>query len=206
MPIVMTTSGILCFNKRKALYKVNTMATTPSVFEKATACAGFNVERSGTELTFVPDIRWTSRISDEYKQRPWKLDAPLDESVIYTAEIGGYTAVRLIAQPSGNKDWTVLQSNPACGLMVPATHGDSIDLEIKASFPIGKHKTMEEQVLLAGSFECPEHHSVMSSPGYTIMDTSTSKLMAFLSVADVAGATHIVSVSVNCNLEDVLWE
>ena len=182
---------------------------TPGVFEKATAAAGFQVEACGKELTFTPDIVYHSNITEEYKQRDWFIDAPLDENVTYTLVLNDDEFVtRLIASPSGTSDWVVLNSLATCGLVLPVEPGKTVQLKLSVSVPMYKKgiKTVKEQVIMDGHFKCPAHHAVMSSPGYTIMDPGTNKLMAFLSVAEVSGKLSIISATVHCNLENNIWQ
>ena len=176
-----------------------------TTFERATTAAGFDVDRCGTELTYTPSIAWTSTIGEAVKEQDWFIDAPLDEGVIYSARINDRDPVRLIQSPSGTKEWINLQSTATCGLLVPVHAGDTVELVVSADVPLGKSKKVRTQVLLDGSFECPKHHSVMSSPGYTIMDTDTSQLMCYLSIADVNGTISIVSVTVHARLDEKIW-
>jgi len=178
--------------------------SAPTCFEKATALAGFKVERAGAELTYTPEIQWKSTVTDEEKQADWYIDSALDERIEYTARVGDHT-MRLYPKSSATQEWVLLESTPTCGLMADARPGSVIEAEIVAQVPIGKKLIKTKHVLMRGSFECPDQHSVMSSPGYTIMDTDTNKLMMFLSIADVDGAIKIVSMSLHCNIENGLW-
>ena len=166
--------------------------------------AGFTVERSGAELTYTPEITWKNEISDEEKTQPWYIESASDERIKYTATICGQS-VNLFPKKSTAGGWVLLESTPTCGLLVDAEPDTLVRVEICADVPLGKRQTLHKHTLMRGQFGCPERHAIMSSPGYTIMDADTNKLLLFLSVADVGGVIKIVSVALHCNIESGLW-